>query len=329
MRAFRSFGLLRESWLGMIGVGIIVFWVLIALLAPLIAPFPPNATLQPFAMPGAEYAEGGTFWLGADHIGRDILSRIMWGSRAVLIFAPLATLSAYVVGILLGLAAGYLSSTADDVLSAISDYILSFPVLVLYILVIITIGASGLNIVIAVTFGLALGKPWRRRPRLFVAVCTIGFLVSLGGILSPYRGQQDLAFDAARTHYAQDLAEKKISENELADRVNVHPIYSPIHTHWIYAWLSASGRLERGGSANTTEPLFGIDVEVAEFLAVADVIADQGEDRGFRHWWMLYAALPWWFVLAWIAATAGALIWSMRQIFETGSSSGAKEPMEP
>ncbi len=157
MRAFRSFGLLRESWLGMIGVGIIVFWVLIALLAPLIAPFPPNATLQPFAMPGAEYAEGGTFWLGADHIGRDILSRIMWGSRAVLIFAPLATLSAYVVGILMGLAAGYLSSTADDVLSAISDYILSFPVLVLYILVIITIGASGLNIVIAVTFASAPG----------------------------------------------------------------------------------------------------------------------------------------------------------------------------
>ena len=157
MRALRSFGLLRESWLGMIGVGIIAFWVLIALLAPLIAPFPPNATLQPFAMPGAEYAEGGTFWLGADHIGRDILSRIMWGSRAVLIFAPLATLSAYIVGILMGLAAGYLSSTADDVLSAISDYILSFPVLVLYILVIITIGASGLNIIIAVTFASAPG----------------------------------------------------------------------------------------------------------------------------------------------------------------------------
>ena len=156
-RALRSFGLLRESWLGMIGVGIIAFWVLIALLAPLIAPFPPNATLQPFAMPGAEYAEGGTFWLGADHIGRDILSRIMWGSRAVLIFAPLATLSAYIVGILMGLAAGYLSSAADDVLSAISDYILSFPVLVLYILVIITIGASGLNIIIAVTFASAPG----------------------------------------------------------------------------------------------------------------------------------------------------------------------------
>ena len=157
MRAVRSFGLLRESWAGMIGVGIIVFWVAIALLAPLIAPFPPNATLQPFAMPGAEYAEGGTFWLGADHIGRDILSRIIWGSRTVLIFAPLATFCAYFVGILMGLAAGYLSGTADDVLSAVSDYILSFPVLVLYILIIATFGASGVNIVIAVTFASAPG----------------------------------------------------------------------------------------------------------------------------------------------------------------------------
>ena len=157
MRAVRSFGLLRESWVGMIGVGIIAFWVLIALLAPLIAPFPPNATLQPFAMPGAEYAEGGTFWLGADHIGRDILSRIIWGSRTVLIFAPLATFCAYLLGILMGLAAGYLSGRADDVLSAISDYILSFPVLVLYILIIATFGASGVNIVIAVTFASAPG----------------------------------------------------------------------------------------------------------------------------------------------------------------------------
>ena len=157
MRAVRSFGLLRESWVGMVGVGLVVFWVLVALFAPLIAPFPPNATLQPFAMPGTEYAEGGTFWLGADHIGRDILSRIIWGSRAVLKFAPLATLSAYIVGILMGLAAGYLSRAVDDVLSAVSDYILSFPVLVLYILVIVTIGASGLNIVIAVTFASAPG----------------------------------------------------------------------------------------------------------------------------------------------------------------------------
>lgn len=156
-RAIRSFALLRESWVGMVGAGIIVFWVTVAILAPLIAPFDPLATLQPFAKPGTEFAKGGTFWLGTDHIGRDILSRIIWGSRTVLIYAPLATFTAYAVGILMGLAAGYKRGWVDDLLSRISDIILSFPVLVLYIIIIATIGASGINIIIAITFASAPG----------------------------------------------------------------------------------------------------------------------------------------------------------------------------
>ena len=152
MRALRSFGLLRESGVGMIGAAIIAFWVLVALFAPLLAPFEPNATLMPFAKPGAQFGAGGTFLLGTDQIGRDILSRIIWGSRTVLIYAPLATLSAYIVGILMGVVAGYRRGWWDVVLSRISDVILSFPVLVLYILIIATVGASGINIVIAITF---------------------------------------------------------------------------------------------------------------------------------------------------------------------------------
>ena len=156
-RALGSFALLRESPIGMIGAGIIAFWVLVALGAPLIALFPPNATLLPFAKPGAVFADGGTFWLGTDHLGRDILSRVVWGTRTVLFYAPLATLAAYLVGILMGLTAGYMRGWIDEVLSRLSDLILSFPVLVLYILVIATIGASGLNIIIAVTFASAPG----------------------------------------------------------------------------------------------------------------------------------------------------------------------------
>ena len=157
IRALKSFALLRESWVGMIGTALILGWIFVALFAPLLAPFEPNATLQPFASPGTEYSAGGTFWLGTDHIGRDILSRIIWGARTVLFYAPLATITAYTVGILMGLAAGYRRGWIDDVLSRISDIILSFPVLVLYIIIIATIGASGINIVIAITFASAPG----------------------------------------------------------------------------------------------------------------------------------------------------------------------------
>ena len=156
-RALRRVALLRESPVGMIGAGIVLFWVLVAVLAPLIAPFEPNATYYPYARPGAGHVGGGTFWLGADMIGRDILSRIIWGARTVLVYAPLATFSAYVLGILMGLAAGYKRGWVDEVLSRLGDVLLSFPVLVLYIIVIATVGASGVNIVIAITVAGAPG----------------------------------------------------------------------------------------------------------------------------------------------------------------------------
>jgi len=156
-RAIKSFGLLRESWVGMIGAFLVLFWVIVAIFAPLIAQFDPNSSIQPFAKPGVVAASGGTFWLGTDHMGRDILSRLVWGSRTVLFYAPIATFSAYTVGILMGLMAGYRGGLVDDILSRISDIILSFPVLVLYIIVIATIGASGFNIVIAITFASSPG----------------------------------------------------------------------------------------------------------------------------------------------------------------------------
>ncbi|HEX6960193.1 MAG TPA: ABC transporter permease [Ferrovibrio sp.] len=155
-RFLRAIALLRESPVAMIGTGLILFWVLVAILAPLLAPFDPNATLQPFAKPGTAYAAGhGTFWLGTDHLGRDILSRIIWGSRTVLLYGFVATACAYAVGIAMGLAAGYCRGWLDELLSRASDIILSFPILVLYVVIIATIGASGLNIVLAVTFASA------------------------------------------------------------------------------------------------------------------------------------------------------------------------------
>ncbi len=157
LRALKSFALLRESKVGLIGAGLVIFWIIIAVFAPLIAPYDPNEWIHLDALPGTTDPDGNFFLLGADGNGRDILSRIVWGSRTVLIWAPLATLTAYVVGIVMGLAAGYLRGWVDDVLSRIADIILSFPVLVLYILIITTFGASKVNIVIAITFASSPG----------------------------------------------------------------------------------------------------------------------------------------------------------------------------
>ena len=157
LRMLKGIALIRESGVGVIGLGIVVFWVLAALLADLVAPFPPNATIMPIAPPGADGPDGSVFWLGTDHIGRDILSRILHGARQVLLYAPLATFCAYAIGIPMGLWAGYRRGMIDEILSFIGNVILSFPVLVLYVIVIATFGASGLNIVIAVTFASAPG----------------------------------------------------------------------------------------------------------------------------------------------------------------------------
>ena len=156
-RTVASIGLLRESVVGMVGMGIIGFGVTMALFAPWIAPYDPNATLVPFELPGAIAPDGGTFWLGTDMIGRDILSRLLWGARTVMFYAPMATVCAYAVGIIMGLTAGYKLGWWDIWLSRLSDIILSFPVLVLYIIVIVHFGSSGLNIIIAITFASAPG----------------------------------------------------------------------------------------------------------------------------------------------------------------------------
>ncbi len=157
LRTLKGIALIRESVVGVIGLSLIVFWILVALLADLIALYDPLAMIMRSVPPGTNAPDGGVFWLGTDHLGRDILSRIIYGSRRVLWYAPAATFCAYAVGIPMGLWAGYRRGMTDDVLSFMANVILSFPVLVLYVVIIATIGATGSNIVIAVTFASAPG----------------------------------------------------------------------------------------------------------------------------------------------------------------------------
>jgi ABC-type dipeptide/oligopeptide/nickel transport system permease subunit len=155
--ALKSIALLRESPVGTTGGLIVLMFVVLAVFAPVLAPFDPNAPLLPFAFPGSEAPDGGIFLFGTDHLGRDILSRIIWGGQRVLFYATLATVSAYIVGILMGLAAGYFRGYLDEIISFFANVILSFPIMVLYVLIIANLGASGANIIFAVVFASSPG----------------------------------------------------------------------------------------------------------------------------------------------------------------------------
>lgn len=148
---------LRESPVAMLGAAIVLFWVCVAVAAPWIAPYSPTRNLVPMQPPLASAPGGGLFLLGTDHLGRDILSRLIWGTRTVLTYAPLATACAYTLGVAAGLAAGYRRGWLDDLLSRGGDLVLAFPALVLYIAIIGRFGASGVNIVLAVVLATSPG----------------------------------------------------------------------------------------------------------------------------------------------------------------------------
>jgi peptide/nickel transport system permease protein len=150
-------GLLRRlptSRVAMVGLALVLFWVVLAILAPVLPIADPNAQdYLAMAHPGSS----AKHWLGVDPLGRDMLSRLIWGGRTVLAVAPAAVVAAYAVGITMGLLAGYYRGWVDAAISRISDVILSFPVVVLYVILIANIGPSAVNIVVAVVLASAPG----------------------------------------------------------------------------------------------------------------------------------------------------------------------------
>jgi peptide/nickel transport system permease protein len=140
----RRLARLAASPPAVIGLSIICAWVLAAVLAPVLAPYPPNASnLAALADPTPSRAH----WLGTDHLGRDILSRILWGARTVLAVAPVAVIGATILGALLGLSAGYFRGWVDLVATRACDIVLTFPVIILYMIILAHFGSSAWNII--------------------------------------------------------------------------------------------------------------------------------------------------------------------------------------
>src|SRR3546814_19732509 len=115
LRFAKGMALIRESWVGMLGLGIIVFWALVAIFADVLAPFPPNATGAALTLPGGTSLDGSAIhYIGTAHLGRDILPRIIHGSPQVLLYAPLEPFCAAPTTIPTGLAPGSLPRVTND-----------------------------------------------------------------------------------------------------------------------------------------------------------------------------------------------------------------------
>ena len=139
----RAFNANATSWVGLV---LFLIIVAIALLAPVISPYDPldQDIISRLADPSAEH------WFGADSYGRDILSRLIWGARLSLVISTVSILAAMVIGGIIGLVSGYVGGRFDMVVMQAMDVLLSFPSLIMGLMVVAMLGASVPNLMIAI-----------------------------------------------------------------------------------------------------------------------------------------------------------------------------------
>lgn len=141
-RRLGLYGKLFDSRIGMIGFGIVMFWLFTALFADLIVTHDPLAQVSrmrnvppgtPLPNPGDLYAY---YLLGGDSLARDVFSRAVMGAREVLRIAPFAAMISFMIGISLGLPAGYFGGRLDTGLTFLANLVLAFPVILLFFLLV-------------------------------------------------------------------------------------------------------------------------------------------------------------------------------------------------
>lgn len=134
--------MVRENKLSAISIAVILLFVLASLLAPVLTPYDPAKMDMAHRLSGPSAAH----LLGTDEGGRDILTRMLYGSRVSLLAGVLPTLMSMVTGTALGLIAGYAGGHADDVIMRIADIMLAFPSTLLAMLIMYTLGGGLFNV---------------------------------------------------------------------------------------------------------------------------------------------------------------------------------------
>lgn len=145
-RAIRdSFSIFRESKMALVGLGITGFFVVIGIFAPLIAPYRPGSIeFEPFIPPS------GVHVMGTDDLGRDVFSRVIFGSRISMVVGVFAGLMSLVIGVILGLASGYLGGKVDMLLMRFVEVVQVIPRFFFVIMLVVIFGPSIMNIIISI-----------------------------------------------------------------------------------------------------------------------------------------------------------------------------------
>jgi peptide/nickel transport system permease protein len=166
-RATRSGGLI-------IGLVLVVALVAVAALAPWVAPYDPDAqdVVNRLGDPSAAH------WFGTDEFGRDVLSRVIWGARISLFVGFVATMAGVVIGTVIGIVSGYYGGWVDRVITACTDVLLSFPQLIMGLILVAVLGPNLQNLILAIAVTavpafvrVARGSTLAMKERDFVDAC--------------------------------------------------------------------------------------------------------------------------------------------------------------
>jgi len=158
-RLWDGISIIFESKVALVGLAIVLFWIFVAIFAPLLTPYSP--TEQDYK--AQNVGPSAVHPLGTDDLGRDIWSRLIYGARVVLVILPVSedfwipggtalwgVFLGLIVGSTLGLMGGYLGGWVDEVVMRVLDAMMAFPVILLYMIIIAAVGASATNVVLAI-----------------------------------------------------------------------------------------------------------------------------------------------------------------------------------
>ncbi|MFH1125040.1 MAG: ABC transporter permease [Pseudomonadota bacterium] len=159
-RLWGSLSIIFSSKIATIGLAIVLFWIFVAIFAPLVSPYTPleQDWKSPNQGPSSRHI------LGTDELGRDLWSRLIYGARLVLVILPVSenfwipggtalwgVFAALIVGVTLGLVGGYHGGWLDEIVMRLLDAMMAVPIILLYLIIMAALGASAINVVVAIT----------------------------------------------------------------------------------------------------------------------------------------------------------------------------------